>query len=178
MKTIIVWASCFTTVIMLAAVSGLRLDSPDQQFVLKAAEGGMLEVQLGNLAAKNGVSPKVKEYGKMMVKDHTKVNDELKALAKKKQIQIPAGLGKAAKQQYDSLAAMKGEPFDMLYMNMMIASHEQTIGLFQTESNKGQDNELKSWADAKIPALKHHLEMAEELFKHSSNSPASHKSHK
>lgn len=100
----------------------------------------------------------------MMVKDHSKVNEELKALAAKKQIKIPTALSSAAKQQYDSLAAMQGEKFDMLYMNMMIASHEETVGLFQTESNKGQDKELKSWADAKIPALKQHLEQAKKLF--------------
>lgn len=54
-------------------------------------------------------------------------------------------------------------------MNMMIASHEETIGLFQTESNRGQDPDLKKWADSKIPALKHHLEMAKALFPASPN---------
>lgn len=139
--------------------------SPDQQFVTAAAEGGMLEVKLGELAAKSGIAQEVKTFGKTMVTDHTKVNEELKALAQKKQIQLPSGLNAKKQQQYDSLATLKGESFDMLYMNMMIASHEQTIGLFQTESNKGQDADLKKWADTKIPALKHHLEMAKKLFR-------------
>lgn len=137
----------------------------DQQFVTEAAEGGMLEVKLGELAFSKGVSQEVKNFGKTMVTDHTKVNDELKAVAEKKQLKIPASLSAKKQQKYDSLAAMQGEQFDMLYMNMMIASHEQTIGLFQTESNKGQDADLKKWADSKIPALKHHLEMAKKLFK-------------
>lgn len=140
-------------------------ESPDQQFVTEAAEGGMLEVKLGELASQNGVSQEVKTFAKTMVTDHTKVNEELKALAQKKQLSIPTGLSAKKQQKYDSLAAFKGEQFDMLYMNMMIASHEQTIGLFQTESNKGQDPELKKWADSKVPALKHHLEMAKKLFK-------------
>ncbi|SDE45046.1 putative membrane protein [Dyadobacter soli] len=139
--------------------------SPDQQFVMEAAEGGMLEVKLGELASQKGVSNEVKSFGKTMVADHTKVNDELKALAQKKQITIPTAIGAKKQQKYDSLAALNGEQFDMLYMNMMIASHEQTIGLFQTESNKGEDAELKKWADSKVPALKHHLEMAKKLFK-------------
>jgi len=125
----------------------------------------MLEVKLGELASQKGSSPEVKSFGKTMVTDHTKVNDELKALAQKKQLEIPGSIGAKKQQKYDSLAALSGEQFDMLYMNMMIASHEQTIGLFQTESNKGQDPELKKWADAKVPALKHHLEMAKKLFK-------------
>jgi putative membrane protein len=144
-------------------------DSPDQEFVTNAAQGGMLEVELGKLASQRGQSPKVKAFGKTMITDHTKVNDELKAIAGKKQITVPKQLSAAKQQQYDSLASQNGEKFDMLYMNMMIASHEQTIGLFQTESTKGQDAELKKWADSKIPALKHHLEMAKGLFKASSN---------
>ncbi|SKB86186.1 DUF4142 domain-containing protein [Dyadobacter psychrophilus] len=139
-------------------------DSPDKAFVLAAADGGMLEVKLGELATKNASMAKCKEFGEMMIKDHTKVNDELKALASKKQIAIPGKLTTAKQQMYDSLSAQTGEKFDMLYMNMMIASHEETIGLFQTESNKGKDPDFKKWADAKIPALKHHLEMAKGLF--------------
>jgi putative membrane protein len=97
------------------------------------------------------------------------VNNELKSIAGRKQIKVPTSLSSAKQQKYDSLAALSGEKFDMLYMNMMIASHEQTIGLFQTESNKGEDQELKKWADAKVPALKHHLMMAQQLFQASPN---------
>lgn len=149
---------------LLAFSSPFQSDSPDKQFVLAAADGGMLEVKLGELASKKAVSPKCKNFGKTMINDHTKVNGELKALAKKKQVTIPAQLSSAKQQMYDSLNATSGENFDMLYMNMMIASHEETIGLFQTESSGGQDADLKKWADSKIPALKHHLEMAKALF--------------
>jgi putative membrane protein len=146
-----------------------QADSPDSEFVRAAAEGGMLEVKLGELAQQSGVSADVKAFGKTMVTDHSKVNSELKALAQRKNMKVPTMLSPARKQKYDSLASMKGEKFDMLYMNMMIASHEETIGLFQSESNKGQDAELKKWADSKVPALKHHLEMAKKLFQQSPN---------
>lgn len=159
-------STSFVLIITLFLTVQFRLmDTPDQKFVMDAAQGGMLEVELGKLAARKGQSSRVKEFGEAMIKDHTKVNDELKAIAGKKAIALPGNLNAAKKQQYDSLANMSGEKFDMLYMNMMIASHEQTIGLFQTESNKGQDADLKKWADSKIPALKHHLNMAKLLFK-------------
>lgn len=164
MKVIRLWISVAICTAILFSLGSAGVQSEDQEFVLKAAEGGMLEVELGNLAAKNASSPKVKEYGKMMVKDHSKVNQELMQLAGKKKINVPTALSTAGKQQLDSLSSQQGEKFDLLYMNMMIASHEQTIGLFQTESNKGQDKELKSWADSKIPALKKHLEHAKTLF--------------
>jgi putative membrane protein len=143
---------------------GYSQQSIDQRFASTAAEGGMLEVKLGELAMKNGSSKEVKDFGKGMVTDHSKVNNELKALAKTKKITIPAGLSKAKQQQYDSLASIKGDKFDMVYMNMMLLSHEQTINLFQTEANKGEDPEIKKWAEQKVPALKHHLQMANALF--------------
>ncbi|WAC10595.1 DUF4142 domain-containing protein [Dyadobacter pollutisoli] len=163
MKAILLSATCVLLAALLAFSNRVDTDSPDKKFVMSAADGGMLEVKLGELAAKKAASAKCRDFGKTMITDHTKVNGELKALAAKKQISIPTGLSAAKQQQYDSLNAMSGEKFDMLYMNMMIASHEETIGLFQTESNKGQDPDFRKWADSKIPALKHHLEMAKRL---------------
>lgn len=165
MRTILNTVAGLSLILLSQSPAYCQSPSSDQEFVTQAAGGGMLEVKLGELAEKSASSPEIRDFGKMMIRDHSAVNDELKALAGKKKLKIPTGLAKAMQQQYDSLARMQGEKFDMLYMNMMIASHEQTIGLFQTESNKGQDAELKKWADSKIPALKHHLEMAEQLFK-------------
>ncbi|MCF0069630.1 DUF4142 domain-containing protein [Dyadobacter sp. CY261] len=164
MKAVLLLITCVLFSAVLAFSDRLERDSPDEKFVLAAADGGMLEVMLGKLATKRATSAECKAFGKMMVDDHTKVNDELKALAGKKQVMVPTKLSNVKQQMYDSLAAQSGEQFDMLYMNMMIASHEETIGLFQTESNDGQDPDFKKWADTKIPALKHHLEKAKALF--------------
>jgi len=142
---------------------------PDADFVQKAAAGGLLEVDLGKLALKKADSQKVKDFAKMMVDDHSKVNDELAKLAKSKKLEIPNRSGSAKKMIADSLNSQSGKGFDMLYMNMMITSHEQTIGLFQDESMSGKDAELKRWAAGKIPALKHHLQMAKTLFKTTKN---------
>lgn len=164
MKAILLLVTCVLLSAVLAFSDRFETDSPDAKFVLAAADGGMLEVKLGELAVKKATAAKCKDFGKSMIKDHTKVNNELKALAGKKQVSIPTQLSTAKQQMYDSLNAQSGEQFDMLYMNMMIASHEETIGLFQSESNEGKDPDFKKWADSKIPALKHHLEMAKALF--------------
>lgn len=164
MKAIVLSISTVLLAAALAFSDRFKNDSADKAFVLAAADGGMLEVMLGKLAIQRATMPKCKDFGKTMVTDHTKVNEELKALAAKKQITIPNELSAAKQQMVDSLSALNGEQFDMLYMNMMIASHEQTIGLFQTESNKGQDPDFRKWADSKVPALKHHLKMAQALF--------------
>ncbi len=146
-------------------VTAQPVSNQDANFVQKAGEGGMLEVNLGQLALKKAESQEVRNFAKMMVDDHTKVNEELMTLAKKKKFEVPKQLGNAKKMMVDSLTSQSGNTFDMLYMNMMIASHEETIGLFQDEATGGKDADLKKWAGAKLPALKHHLEMAKTLFK-------------
>ena len=170
-KHIMLFLAVFTFV---AFADRFRQQGEDEAFVRAAADGGLLEVKLGELAVKQARADKFKKFGKTMIKDHTKVNSELKALARKKKIQVPTSLSQTKQQQYDSLSALNGEQFDMLYMNMMIASHEETIGLFQTEANQGKDPDLKKWADSKIPALKHHLRMAMDLFKADSTQAAGH----
>ncbi|MBE9462216.1 DUF4142 domain-containing protein [Dyadobacter subterraneus] len=141
------------------------VQNQDADFVQKAAEGGMLEVNLGQLALKKAEAKQVKDFAKMMVDDHTKENEELMTLSKKKKFDMPATFGSAKQMMCDSLSSKSGNTFDMIYMNMMIASHEETIGLFQREATGGKDADLKKWATAKLPALKHHLEMAKMLFK-------------
>ena len=165
MKTSFVNALIVIAFLLSASYSiAQQTQNQDMDFALKAADGGMLEVNLGQMALKKGESQKVKDFAKMMVDDHTKVNSELMGFARKKNIDIPGGLSNAKKMVADSLNSQSGNSFDMLYMNMMIASHEETIGVFQDEAAGGKDADLKKWANAKIPALKHHLEMAKKLF--------------
>ena len=64
----------------------------DRQFMDKAAQGGMAEVELGQLAQQNAQSPDVKAFGKRMVDDHSKANDQLKQLASQKGVSLPTSL--------------------------------------------------------------------------------------
>src|SRR5687768_18312704 len=85
--------------IALAAAAALVTSVPsvaaptasDRKFMTDAAADGMAEVALGKLAAEKGSTQAVKEFGKMMVDDHTKANAELKSLAEKKDVTLPAG---------------------------------------------------------------------------------------
>jgi len=164
MKTLIL-------IIAMAASLGLSAPgyaqgSPDKNFAIKAADGGMAEVALGTLAQKNGGAQSVKDFGKMMVDDHTKVNNELKAAAESKQITLPKKLSTEKQLNHDKLSSLKGDAFDKAYMDIMVISHQETIALFETEATNGEDAELKKWAQDKLPALKHHLEMAQMKGKH------------
>jgi putative membrane protein len=133
----------------------------DASFAVTAADAGMTEVQLGQLAQSNSNSAAVKSLGKMMVDDHTKAGDELKALADRKGIVLPAVLSDKHQKAYNDLAAKKGADFDKAYTDMMVSDHKDVIDAFKKEADAGEDTDLKAWAQGKIPTLEHHLEMSQ-----------------
>lgn len=133
----------------------------DTKWATNAAEGGMLEVQLGNLAQTNASSQQIKDFGKMMADDHSKANEELMALAARKNISLPTALGEAKQKDYDDLAAKKGADFDKAYADFMVSDHKKDIDAYQKEANDGKDPDIKAWAGGKVPTLQHHLQMAE-----------------
>ena len=68
---------------------GSSLSASDKTFMKKAAKGGMMEVTMGHLAEQKAQSEDVKSFGKRMVTDHSKANDELKSIGSKKGVQLP-----------------------------------------------------------------------------------------
>jgi len=132
----------------------------DTEFAVKAADGGMLEVQLGELAQSKGVSQEVKDFGKMLVEDHTKANEELKALAQTKNISLPATMSEDCQKTYNDIAAKSGADFDDAFTDHMVKDHKDDIDAFKKEAEKGDDPDLKSWAAGKVSTLEHHLDMA------------------
>jgi putative membrane protein len=90
---------------------------PDAEFAVAAADGGMMEVALGKLAMQKGISPSVKKFGAQMVKDHSKANMELMALASEKQIMIPAEMSNKCQKEVSDLDGEKGTDFCGLQPN-------------------------------------------------------------
>ncbi|GAA4448846.1 hypothetical protein GCM10023092_02060 [Rurimicrobium arvi] len=135
----------------------------DREFVMKASMGGMMEVDMGRLGVSNGSSQAVRDFGQRMIDDHSKANQELEALAHSKGITPDAMSGKDSQKDMDKLRDKKGADFDKAYMHMMVEDHKKDIDLFQKEADKGDDPELRSWANAKLPTLRDHLRMAQDI---------------
>ncbi len=133
----------------------------DNNFATKAAQGGMAEVQLGNLAKEHASSSDVKNFGQQMVDDHTKANDELKSIAAKKNITLPTDLSAKDQATYDRLSKLNGAEFDRAYMKDMVSDHRTDVAEFQHEADHGTDPDLKSFAGKTLPTLQHHLQLAE-----------------
>jgi len=153
--------------IMLAfgvAAAGCARDPKDQAFVTKASQGGMAEVQLGQLAATKGVAADVKAFGQRMVSDHTRANDELKAAATAAGATVSTEL---SSDQRDTLAKLDkeaaGQDFDSAYAKAMVKDHKEDIELFRDEASSGQNAGLKAYAQKTLPTLEEHLRMAQAL---------------
>jgi putative membrane protein len=130
----------------------------DTNFILAAAQGGMTEVKLGELAAQNGTRSDVKAFGQMMVKDHTAINDDLKALAAQKGVTLPDGLDAKHQAMVDKMAAMTGTEFDDAYIKGMIKAHQKDAKAFKAEAAATQDADIKSFLDKSIPVVEAHLQ--------------------
>lgn len=156
MKKLLITAIFCSAGLLLSA----QKENKDEKFAKDAAEAGLMEVKLGELAQSKGSSQDIKTLGQQMVTDHSKANEELKALATKKNIILPTGLSKDGQKSYDELNGKSGEDFDKAYAKMMVKDHEKVIDMFKKESEKGEDADLKSWATKTLPTLERHLEMS------------------
>ena len=133
----------------------------DMEFVIAAADGGMFEVQAGELAKAKGMTQEIKDLGQQMAADHSKANEELKLLAAKKNITLPATLGEDHQKHINELTEKSGIDFDKAYADMMVKDHKKDIKEFEDEADHGKDEEIKNWASGKLQVLRQHLEMAE-----------------
>lgn len=132
-------------------------------FVYKVASGSMMEIQLSDLAQRNGLNQKVKEFGAMMVKDHTKASNELKNLANSKKLTLPVTLEKDVQDRIDSMSLQSSAGFDLKYMEMMVQAHKKDVAEFEKATTTLKDPDLKAYAVKTLPVLKMHLNEAEKL---------------
>jgi putative membrane protein len=143
--------------------SANRLGSADSSWVMKVAQGGMLEVELGKLAQAQASSEAVKEFGNRMVTDHNKANDELSQLASRKGITLPTALDAKHQATKYKLSKLSGAAFDKAYMDDMVKDHRTDVAEFKKESTSGQDAEVKAFATKTLPTLEEHLSLAEQM---------------
>jgi putative membrane protein len=143
--------------LILAAPIIAMADSPDASFYKKAAEGGIAEVEAGNLAQSKGNSQKVKDFGAMMVKDHSAANEKLKTLATTKDVTLPTSSSVGQMATKAKLEVLTGDTFDKSYIKGQVQAHQDTVGLFRKEIASGQDPDAQAFAKATLPTVRSHL---------------------
>lgn len=164
MALVSLFAIAALTVPAFAAEKG-GLAKSDKSFIKSAASGGMMEVELGQLATKNAASQEVKDFGQKMVTDHGKANDELKNFAASKNFKLPEKMYAKQKEKVEKMSQLTGQEFDKKYMAAMVKDHEKDVKKFQKASQEANDPDLKAWAAKTLPTLEKHLQHAKELAK-------------
>ena len=148
---------------MSTTAAASTLSASDKEFAMKAAEGGMAEVTLGQTAAQKATNPDVKNFGNRMVNDHGKAGDELKQLATNKGLALPTDLNAEDKKIADELSSRSGKDFEKAYIKDMVEDHEKDVKEFEKASKEAQDPDLKSWASKTLPVIQDHLKMAKQI---------------
>ena len=142
----------------------MPLSKDDSTFVMKAAMGGMMEVDCGNTAQLNAASDRVKAFGQMMVTDHSKANSDLMSLASSRGMTLPTDLPADMKKHTEDMKKYTGKSFDSHYMSMMVNDHKKDIAEFE-KASKSSDADIKAFADRTLPTLRMHLDSAQAISK-------------
>jgi len=143
----------------------MSVDKSTSEFMTKVADVGMTEVKLGQMAQEKGTNQRVKDFGAMMVKDHTAAGDELKSMARQKNVTLPETMSNDHQRKADDLNKKTGKDFDKSYIKAMVDGHQSTVNDFEKASKDTKDADVKAWVDKILPTLKMHLDSAKAIQK-------------
>lgn len=145
--------------------SVLGIAPKTEDFIKEAAMSDMLEIEAAKIAQQKGNADE-KKFAEMMITDHTKTTSELKQMVGgDMKAALPAALDDSSQKKLDKLRDAKPDDFAGEYDPMQVSAHKDATSLFERYANGGEDPKLKDWAGKTLPALQHHLEMAQDMNK-------------
>jgi putative membrane protein len=146
--------------------STLGIAPKTEDFIEEAAMSDMTEIEAAKIAEQKKGNADEKKFAAMMVTDHTKTSTELKSMVTgEMKAAVPSALDDASEKKLAKLRDAKPEDFAATYDPMQISAHKDAVSLFERYAKGGDNNALKDWAGKTLPALQHHLEMAQALDK-------------
>ena len=144
--------------------SALGISPSTADFIKEAATSDMFEIQSSQLAEQRGNAAE-KPFAAMMIRDHQKTTDELKAMVASGDLKadLPTALDSAHQSELDKLKSLDGADFSARYNSDQASGHKDAVSLFERYAKSGDDAKLKTWAGKVLPTIRHHLEMAQSL---------------
>ena len=137
----------------------------DQKFLKDTFTTSHAAVRLSELADKHSNNAKVKDFAKMVIKDHKEMNDKIAKAAADQKLAVVAGNEQSVKDALDRLSKLNGVDFDREYLKTIINNHEAIVQMLQNESKDGKDANLTSFAKTALPGAEQHLKEARALAK-------------
>lgn len=135
----------------------------DRRFITKTAQDNQFEIELGQIAKNKSTNADVRAFADRMVTDHGNIQSDLKPLAAKWNVALPTDAGEKHRDHIKHFQSLSGEQFDTQYMSMMVKNHQTDVAAFQKMADKGQNEDLKTFATRHLPTLKEHLKQAEDI---------------
>ncbi|WP_313196097.1 DUF4142 domain-containing protein [Shinella zoogloeoides] len=144
--------------------SALNIPPKTEDFVKEVSMSDIFEIESSKLALQKG-NATTKAFAQQMIDAHEKTTSELKGLIDGGKVSAPAatGMSDGQKKSFDELKDLSGKDFDEAYQDDQEDAHEDAVDVFKRYASEGDNADLKAWADKTLPALEHHLKMAEDL---------------
>ncbi len=140
------------------------LSKLDQEFARKAAQDGLVEIEMAKLAQQKAKSDKLRGFADMMLDDHAHAKESLTEVAEKIAFKLPSELSREHRDMLDKFAAYEGADFEQQFVSTVIEEHEKDVNLYHSESEHGHNEELKRFAAEIAPVLEKHLDMAKSMY--------------
>lgn len=137
-----------------------KLDRHDHAFLKKAAEINLTEIQLGKIAEQHSSDPNIKKMAGALIKDHQEANKNLERLAASKGVTLPNEPSIWERRSISSLEKEQGDKLNKEFLSLNQKGHEKALALYEKESARTQDPDIKAWANKMVPSLREHLAVA------------------
>lgn len=139
------------------------LGAADARYAMKAAQGGMAEVEMATLALKQSNNEQVRSFAQRMLKDHSEMNTQLMRLATARRLVLPDDMSPQDQVSMRYLSRRSGARFDADYLRQQVRAHEQTLALFQEAASSARDPELANFFAMHSGHIADHLAMVKTL---------------
>ena len=145
--------------------NGVATDEKSAEFLVRAANSGMAEVELAKIAQAKATLSDVKNFAAMLEKDHSAANSQVKSFASQRNVTLPDSISGDKRDMINDVQKRTGKDFDKEYLDHMIKSHNDGIDLFENTKSNATDVDIKNFADKTLPALRMHLDSAKAIRK-------------
>jgi putative membrane protein len=140
-----------------------RISEKDRQFIEKAARCGSFEIKSAETAKQQATNPEVKEFATKLIEDHQKAADELKSIASRLNVSLPASVDENQQQELKKQQDLRGAEFDKAFTKAHKKAHEEAVALFKNAAESSENPDIKAWAQKNLPVLEGHLNKAKTL---------------
>jgi putative membrane protein len=135
----------------------------DSKFIHEISSDNLMDIRLGQIAENKASNSEVKDFGKRMVTDHTKLEDDWTSMAAKNGLKFTPGLGRRHKAKVDQLEKLSGKEFDRAYMTSMVRNHQEDVDYLQNESKSARSAPVRDLVGSILPTFEQHLTLAKQV---------------